>query len=327
MLRIAFVYDSPPEKANDPHDVSAEYEDSATIEWMVSTLSRLGSVIEIPWSREAAATIISESPDVLFNITEASGSRNRESLVPAIAESLDIPYTGSDAVALGLSLDKYLTKTIASKLGVRTPRCALIRPGEEISKLEEPIAGLTFPLIVKPNTGGSSMGIRSDSKVENMEDLLRVVSRSIEATAQPVIAEEFIVGRELDVGVIDDGELRTLPVAEIEFPEAGSEVFYSIEWKSEHQKTVRCPVDLPGSLENEINGATLAVFNAIGCVDIARVDFRVDENNLPYFIEINPLPGISPFYSIYPVQARAGGVTPERLIELLVQNALGRAGR
>ena len=167
-IKIGFVYDSPVEKDSaGAESVASEYEDSRTIDWMYEYLSELGEAIRLPWKRELLAELIRENVDVIFNITEASGGRNRESLVPAIAEALGIPCTGTDAVGLGLSLDKYITKVIAIQNGIPTPAFLRIKLSDELNSKRAEIEAIGYPLFLKPITGGSSQGIRQTSRVES----------------------------------------------------------------------------------------------------------------------------------------------------------------
>lgn len=331
MLSIGFVFDPPPIHDKHLDDVSVEYEDPETIDWLFETLACIGSVVKIPWSSNTADLLLQVRPDVLFNITEASGSRNRESLLPALAEGLGIPYTGSDAVCLGVSLDKYLTKIVASHLGIRTPPFAIIHPGkppEEIAGIVGELADeLSFPLIVKPNTGGSSMGIREDSRVEDRDGLLRALRSGLSVFEEPMLVEGFVEGRELTVGIVCRGDkIEVLPVAEVEFEDTVGDAksFYSIERKSLHQKRVICPASVESGTAEAAETASVAIFEALGCVDMARIDFRLRDSGDPQFIEINPLPGLSPFYSIFPMQAKAAGISAEELVGILIENALKR---
>jgi D-alanine-D-alanine ligase len=323
VLTIGFVYDDPPLDSTDLDDVSVEYEDRETLEWLRNTLSSAGQVVDIPWSHKAVVRLAEVRPDVVFNITEASGSRNRESLVPAVAESLGLAYTGSDAVGLGISLDKSLTKKIAESYGISTPASALVMPGDRPCAIAAAARDLNYPLIVKPNTGGSSMGIRNDSRVSDEKELIEVTCKELEQFGEAMLIEEFISGREAVSGLLDRSGLIDLPSAEIVLTDDGT--FYSIERKSRHAKKVICPAALPDGVEQRINADARVIFRALGCQDLARVDYRIDDNGVPYFLEINPLPGLSPFYSIYPSQARAAGITPEELILQLVKNALERS--
>ena len=322
-MRIGFVYDPPRPPDGSTDGVSAEYEDARTITWIRDVLKSHAEVVEIPWSSKAAAALAGTNIDVIFNITEAAGTRNRESLVPALAEALGIPCTGSDSVGLGISLDKYLTKVIARHEGVPTPGFVLIRDAD-IDRIHEKTEGISFPIIIKPNTGGSSMGIQQKSRVETREDLEEVSKWVINEYQCDVLGEQFVVGMEYTSGILNTYADQLLPIAEVRLNDGDPSAFYSIEQKSVHRKEIVCPANLSGETEKDINDFALRIFNALGCRDFARVDFRLSGNGVPYFLEINPLPGLSPFYSIFPVQAEKAGIHPEELILMLVESALNR---
>ncbi|MFC1948613.1 KamA family radical SAM protein [Chloroflexota bacterium] len=327
-LRIGFAYDSPVDKqAAGPESVSSEYEDTRTIDWIYNCLSSLGEVIRLPWGQESLAELINTNVDVIFNITEAGGGRNRESLVPAVAEALGIPHSGTDALGLGLSLDKYLTKVIASHNGIPTPPFYLIGNLSELDSHRDDIEAIGYPLFVKPVTGGSSMGIRQTARVESFESLRNEVRWVLESCRDSVLIEKFIPGREFCVGLLETDALRYFPVAELRLDRDDPHAFYSYEMKSVHRKEVICPAEIPEEISAQMQDYSQRLFNALDCRDLARVDFRLGEDGTIYFLEINPLPGLSPFYSIYTIQAEAAGIKPESLIESLVRNALARAGK
>ncbi len=322
---IGFAYDIPVDDGSDTAgSVSCEYEDSRTVDWIYQCLSRLGDVVRLPWSKDILSLIIEAQPDVIFNITEAAEGRNRESLVPAIAEALGIPYTGTDAVGLGLSLDKYLSKVIASYEGIPTPPFLRIDNISEINKKTGEIENIGYPLFVKPVTGGSSQGIRRTAKVESPDSLKAESEWILENCSDSVLIEKFISGREFCVGLLEDGGLKCLPAAELRLEDGDPDAFYSFDLKSTHRKEVICPVDISPDMLRILEEYAVAVFHALGCRDFARVDFRLGQDGIPYFLEINPLPGLSPYYSIFTIQAEAGGIKPEKIIEILVQNALAR---
>ncbi len=325
-LRIGFAYDNPVDKqATGAESISCEYEDSRTLDWIHQCLSRLGNVVKLPWCRESLVKLINTDVDVIFNITEAEGGRNRESLIPAVAEALGLPYTGTDAVGLGLSIDKYLAKVIAIHNGVPTPSFARIERLAELHTRQHDIEDLGYPLFVKPVTGGSSRGIRHSALVESFESLRSEVKWILESCQDSALIETFILGREFCVGLLETDSLQCLPIAELRLDHGNPNAFYSYEKKSIHQKEVICPADIPQEVSREMQDYALRLFKALHCRDLARVDFRRGEDGTSYFLEINPLPGLSPFYSVFPKQAEAAGINAEALIELLVRNALARS--
>jgi len=324
-LKIGFAYDNPVDKeATGVESIACEYEDSRTLDWIYQCLSTLGEVLKLPWGRESLMKLVNSDVDVIFNITEAEGGRNRESLVPAVAETLGLPYTGTDAVGLGLSLDKYLSKVIANHNSIPTPSFFRVDSLSGLYALQNDIEAIGYPLFVKPVTGGSSRGIRQSARAESFESLQSEIEWILESCQDSALIETFITGREFCVGLLETDSLRCLPVAELRLEHGNPGAFYSYELKSIHQKEVICPADIPQEILLEMQNYALRLFNALGCRDLARVDFRQGEDGKIYFLEINPLPGLSPFYSVFPKQAEAAGIKPEALIELLLGNALSR---
>jgi D-alanine-D-alanine ligase len=328
-LRIGFAFDPPPGggEAVSPDSIALEYEDARTIEWLRRTLGQFGHVIDLPWEAGVVERFVALKPDIVFNITEAHGSRNRESLIPAIAEALGIPCTGTDAVGLGMALDKAATKLIAAKAGVPTPRFARFRSLCQWSRAEADLADLRFPLIVKPNNGGSSQGIRLSSKVHTMDEAFREVRWVINECHDEALVEEFIPGRELTAGLLFRGSLVPLPIVELVIEDGDPDAFYAVEMKSLHKKQILFPDDLPEERVEQIQRFARTAFCALGCSDFARVDFRLGVDGVPYFLEINPLPGLSPYYSVFPRQAERAGIEPHVVVRQLVCNAAARIRR
>lgn len=327
-MTIGFAFDTPRDGSTDPtvlDSVAAEYEDEATLDWIRRQLGRFGTVVDLPWGRESAARILAGEFDLVFNITEGEFGRNRESHVPGICELAETPCTGSDSLALGLSLDKEYTKILARNAGIPTPRWARIRGSDEIVR-GRPM-NLRYPAIVKPVTGGSSMGVHQFSRVTTDAELSRAVEWVLEECRDDALVEEFVPGREFVAGILRGSPEVTLPVAELTFPEGGPDAFYSVEWKSRHEKVVVCPADIPGEIETAMQVHTERLFELLGAADLCRADFRLAADGTPYFIEMNPLPGLSPFYSVFPMQVRAAGEEPGAVIERLVRNACERGGR
>jgi len=323
-LRIGFAYDSPVDNDSAAGSVSCEYEDSRTIDWMFDCLSGLGMTTRLPWGDDIVARMIKASPDVIFNITEAVEGRNRESLIPAIAESMGIPCTGTDAIGLGLSLDKYLSKVIAFHQSIPTPAFLKIEIISDIYDRQDELNEIGYPLFVKPVTGGSSQGIRRTSKVTSLDSLRGETEWILDNCNDSVLVEKFVSGREFCVGLLESDELGYLPVAELRLEDDDPETFYSFDLKSTHRKRIICPAELPSEISRKMQDYAVRIFRAQGCRDFARVDFRLGLDGIPYFLEINPLPGLSPYYSIFTIQAEAGGIKPEEIIKILVNNALMR---
>jgi len=254
-------------------------------------------------------------PELVFNIAEGVRGRGRESIVPAWLDQVGIPYTGSDPLTLSLTLDKAMAKTVAQAHGVATPawRCVYDESGLEG-------LGLEFPLFVKPNGEGSSMGIRRSSLAVREDELRRQVRWVLRHYRQGCLVEEYMPGREFCVGLLGNGEPEILPIVEVRTGTG----FYSYESKSVHDKELICPAELPRELAEHMRGMGRKLFREFRCRDLARLDLKLDARGVPRFLEMNPLPGLSPYYSIFTAQAEAAGMGFEELIGRIIASALER---
>ena len=149
---------------------------------------------------------------MVFNIAEGRCGKFRESEVPAILDYLDIPYTGSNTFSLALALNKALTKKILKAENIPTPNFQLFTKG---SQELDPV--LKFPLIIKPNCEGSAKGIDISNVVNSKDDLYKKAKEIINSYKQEALVEEFIEGKELTVGILENGKTTILPILEIDF--------------------------------------------------------------------------------------------------------------
>jgi len=316
-MKAALIYDQ-----LDPSPVrawvEAEYETPETIDALLAAMAQqCGRAVPIPFGPSLVEDLEREAPDVAFNIAEGWEGPSRESIVPAVLDHLGIPYTGSDAVALGISLNKALTKRLAAGAGVRTPRFRLFTSGRQAAQQGHELA---YPVLLKPNFGGSSVGVRPDGVVRCAADLPGLVEDYVTRYEQPCLAEQYVVGADVTVGLLGNGEPEVLPPARIVAP-AG---MYSEQVKRHHDRRVVCPCALPSGLKDELTDWSLRIYKLIGARDFARVDFMVDEEGRGHFLEINPLPGLSPYYGVFPVLAAAAGYTHTELIGAIIELALER---
>lgn len=261
--------------------------------------------------------------DIVFNLSTGARGESRQSQVPAILEMLGIPYVGSGILAHSLALNKAMAKQIFCFHKVPTPGFQIFHTDEE-----EADPGLKFPIIVKPACEGSGFGIHKDSVVHDEEALGRKVRELLTKYQPPVIAEEFIEGREFTVGIIGNGKGKVvLPIMEIDFEDVPEQYgkFYTFEVKSHCGDKTKyyCPAKISSDLEREIAESVTRAFEALECRDIARVDVRVRDNK-PYIIEINSLPGLKPEYSDLPKMAMAAGISYEELINTILDEAIKR---
>jgi D-alanine-D-alanine ligase len=327
-MRIGLAYDLKSAVAlaeDSPDDALEEYDSRETVETIAAALGAVGhSAVMLGGGEEFLENIRREKVDFVFNIAEGQGnSRSRESQVPAVLEMLGIPYTGSDSYCLTVCLDKPLAKKLVAAEGVATPHWRVISDEAELSQLSW--EQFPFPAIVKPSYEGSSKGIHSSSVVENAGSLTAEVSRLLESYHQPVMVEEFISGEEITVGIVGNAPPELIGIMRILPRKREGRFIYSLEVKRDYLNLVdyESPPKLADEIKERIVLASLKVFRCLSCRDFARLDFRVSPEGVPYFLEINPLPGLGS-YSDLVILARKMGWTHQGLIQAVFEAARKR---
>jgi len=324
-LRVGFTYNVKRVKPalDGSRDQEAEYDAPATIQAVREAIAAAGhEVIDLEATADLPALIETTRPDLVFNMAEGIKGRNRESQVPALLELLDIPYSGSDPAALNIALDKALAKKIVRQHGILTPNFFTMNTGKERLPKD-----LRFPLIVKPIAEGSSKGVHATSVVENEAELREAAHKMIAKYDQPALVEDYIGGREFTVGMLGERRPKMLPLMEVVFlDESENRPVYSFEFKQDWSSKIR--YDVPARLEpgqlKALERAARECFIALGCRDVARVDFRMDEQGKIYFLECNPLPGLTPGWSDLVLIAKAAGIEYDALIAEILSGAIRR---
>lgn len=270
-----------------------------------------------------------EEPDLIFNLCESYGSESiHEMHIASLFELMEIPYTGAPPLTLGLALNKARVKEILLYHGLPTPRFQLCPTSTRITIEDH----LDFPLIVKPAREDASVGIDSNSVVTTLTELRRRVRYIIEQFDQSALVEEYIDGRELNVAIMGNHKPLVLPVSEIDMSTLPKEyhriISYNAKWMKgtkeyEHTKGV-CPAPIPMALESRLKDMALKAYEAIGCRDYARIDFRLSKENKPYILEVNPNPDITDEAG-FARSAKAHGMTFEDMVGNIVEYALERS--
>jgi D-alanine-D-alanine ligase len=327
-MRIGIAYDlkaDTPPPADLPDDYQEEFDTPATIEAITRVLRGLGHEVDLLGDgRELLERVLREPPDLVFNLAEGHGvGRSREARVPAALEMLGIPYTGSDPLTLAATLDKDCAKRLVQSAGVAVPRWTVVEPGDDLDALPR----LSYTAIVKPAWEGSSKGIRGKCVVDTPEELAAAVEALRRDHRQPILIEEYVAGEELTVGILGNDRPEVLGILRVVPVRADGRFVYSLEVKRDWRRQVRyeCPARLPADQFEAVRQAALRAYRALGCRDVARVDFRL-RDGVPYFLEVNPLPGLNPESSDLVILARLSGVGYEQLIERILRAALGRTG-
>ena len=273
---------------------------------VASALRRAGmDVHEATIDRATPEEIRSLRGDVVFPVLHGAWGEGG-----ALQEILDAdgrPYVGSGPSAARLAMDKVATKRAVAAIGVPTPASQELRPGVEFT--------LACPVVLKPADDGSSVDLRI---CRSPQDVMRA-RLELEPRRDRILAEEYVVGRELTVGLVD-GEC--LPIIEIR-PNDGT-YDYEAKYNRDDTQYLLDPA-LPGGIAEAVRAFSRAAWHAAGCRDVARADFMLDERG-PWFLEINTMPGFTD-HSLLPKAAAHAGIPMERLVALLAGRALARARR
>jgi D-alanine-D-alanine ligase len=267
-------------------------------------------------------------PDVVFNLVESSrDSPLQEMMAAGICEMFGIPYTGATPLTLGICQRKGLTKQVLLANGILTPRFKLITDQKSLFRHM-----LRYPLIVKPGREDGSTGIENDSVVFNLNELKQRVAYVLDEFHPPVIVEEFIEGRELNVSILGSEELVVLPMSEVDFSEMPESfnniVTYHAKWEPRtevYHKTIPvCPAHLTKRVEKHVKEIALKAYKIMGCRDYARIDIRLDRKNNPFVLEVNPNPYLSDGIG-FMRSAEAHGLSFGQVLRMIVEFALRRS--
>lgn len=255
--------------------------------------------------------------DVIFLALHGGSGEN--GMIQALLDMTGKPYTGSGMLSSALCMDKAMSKKIFERDGIPTPRWFLLGKEKlkDISTIESLIqSNLDFPVVIKPNDQGSTIGF---SIVHTSSKLKEAIEKA-EYYSNEVLFEEYISGRELTVGILED---ESLPVVEI-VPE--HEVYdYECKYTGGKSKYI-CPAELPKHKTEEIQAYALKAFKGLKCEGYARADFRYSQNEKFYCLEINSLPGMTST-SLVPKAAKVAGISFSQLIDRIVKSALKKKRR
>jgi D-alanine-D-alanine ligase len=346
-MKIAFLYSSKDgmasslakrrldelrEEDDPPLDLLAECDSDETLLAIGKALGERHVVFPIEADEESYCRLKDLRPDLVFNIAERLVGPNRESHIPSMCEVLDIPYTGSDPMTLGICLDKSRAKEILSYHKIPTPAFWVVEPGESFP--EE----IRLPAIIKPLYEGSSKGVKNNSVVKTRAELEARVREVQSLYKQPVIVERFLAGREFTVGVLGNSpRFEILPIVEIDHSQLPVEAnpIYSYEAKwvwDQPEKPLeifKCPADLSPDLKDRIETVVRRTCEILRIRDWCRIDIRLDDRGEPNILEINPLPGVLPNpedNSCLPKAARTAGYSYSALLLRVVDEAAARYG-
>lgn len=250
--------------------------------------------------------------DVVFIILH--GGSGEDGTIQALLDLVDIPYTGSGVLGSAIAMNKQMAKNIFIANEIPTPEFFVIDYEQNLSidSINTTIkSSIGYPVMLKPNNQGSSVGLFF---VKSKNELQRAIEVGLQYDNR-ILFEKYIKGREFTVSILGE---EVLPLFEV-IPESG---LYDYEHKYTKGKTKYvCPVDLPGDLQGLINSLGMKAFKALNCAGFGRVDFRLSEDNQPYCLEVNTLPGMTET-SLVPKAAKAAGIKFPQLLERICRIAI-----
>ena len=310
------VFDAYPWQPGDPPDADAEYEPEETVEALAAAVTALGHTpVPIGTARDLLAQIDRLNVDAALTIAEGARSRNREAYAPILLEMAGVPCLGSDALTLSLSLDKAWTKDLAVAAGVPTPPYRVYASADDLNEDD-----LGWPLFVKPRYEGTAKGITAQSKVGTPEALREQVAWVTETYRQDALVEAFVAGGgEFTVAVVGNDPPEALPVLQRAVEAATGIGLHALERRGLPGQNFDYTLEgsLDAALEATLQTLALAVYDKLECKDFARVDFRVDADGQPWFLEINPLPTFAPDGTFAIIAEIAGRDYADFLAEVL----------
>ena len=266
-----------------------------------------------------SSTLQEQGVEIAFLALHGPGGE--DGAIQGFLETMGIPYTGSGVRASAIGMHKVVTKTELAAHGIPVPRGIVVRRGTAPA-LNRILTSCTLklPIVVKPPSQGSTIGVTIVRKPCQWKEALRVAHR-YEAEA---MVEAYIPGHEVTVSLLRDahGTVTALPAVEIVAPDG----FYDFSAKYEKGRTQYvCPAPLSAAVTRQIKQLAIQTYHALGCSGAARVDFRITPRGKPYVLEINTVPGMTET-SLLPMVAGTAGLSYDVLTERILQSALRRAG-
>jgi D-alanine-D-alanine ligase len=327
-VHVLVLYNQPVLSRDHP-DADSEHEVLETADVVCGHLCGAGhEVSRLAVGRDPGVLLQSLSqqrPDVVFNLFEGLADRTEtEAQAAGILDWFGVPYTGCTFSTLIIARNKALTKCLLQGAGLPTPGFFVVE------ELPVPPCDLEWPVIVKPANQDASIGLDQGSVVTDQERLDARGAALLESYGPPVLVEQFIRGREFNVGLIEAPDLHVLPPSEIIFTETDPDywpiVTYDAKWKPDSRDYKATPTRYPATvtprLAEKLRDLAKRAFHLLGCRDYARVDFRV-RNGKPYILEVNPNPCYAPSGGLAG-GLQSAGITHAQFTIELIESALAR---
>lgn len=270
------------------------------------------NVVEIDLDPRNFGKQLAESKaEVVFNAVH--GLYGEDGRLQTLLEIREMPYTGSGMIASVSCMDKVITKRMLRDAGISTPACLIINKKESGIK-EKIIQRFSLPVVIKPASQGSSIGVEIVKEEKQLDEALANAFKY----SRDILVEEFIGGKELTVSMMQkDGEVVALPVIHIA-PHSGTYDYHSKYTKGATEYI--CPADLDEETTKKVQEISKQAYEVLGCSGVARADVMLDEEGNGYVLEINTVPGMTAT-SLVPKAAAAAGISFPELCNIILQSA------
>jgi len=261
--------------------------------------------IDLLTKKEEEIKELIHSSNISLAFIALHGEFGEDGQIQEILEELGMAYTGSGPGASALAMNKAYSKRIFKAKGIPTPGFAVLSKEEDIPRY------LNYPLVVKPHSSGSSIGVSIVSAQDNLKGALDLAF----SYSNQAILEDYIEGRELTVGILEDSPLAVVEIV----PKRG---YFDFDAKYSHGVSdFIVPASLGNQVEGEVKSIGLAAHRVLGCRHFSRIDVRLTKDNSPFVLEVNSIPGLT-LKSLLPLSAKACGIDFNQLIFKMVELAL-----
>lgn len=325
-MKIGITYDTKEEHPDIDHSKYCDFTLQTSIAFLRKQFTLAGYEAILIGPCEKLKQRIAEGTldvDYIYNTAEGVSSRNREAIVPALLEAYNIPFIGSDAYALSVALNKYHTKLLAKQIGIPTPAFEIVDLYDSEDEIVEKLRNLHFPIIVKPNYEGSSMGLYW---VNSVEDAICKIEQNQIDYQQEVLCEEYIDGMEITVPIIGN-DRKTSALGVIEFYRGSGQPIGIFRSDDKHYTDIQCrEADIPPGTAQQIKEYSEKMHRFLGCRDISRMDYRVTNDHKIFLLEVNPLPALDPEGS-FVCAGRLQGMEFPELLTRIVNEAVSRQNK
>lgn len=270
--------------------------------------NKLGNVASLQFSKPATICSENKKIDVAFPILH--GYLGEDGSIQGLLKVAGIPFVGADVLSSAMCMDKHITKTIAKSHNIPIAKYTYLKKDSHID-----FDSLNYPVFVKPNNAGSSVGI---SKVKSKNDLKKAVDLAFKYDSS-VLIEECIEGQECEIALLGNEDVKASSVGEI-IPRGHEFYSYEAKYLDKQGAELIIPADISSETENKIKQMAIKVYKLLNCRGMARVDFFAKKNGDVVFNEINTIPGFTSI-SMYPSLWLHSGIKYNQLLDKLIELA------